>query len=324
MIIKIDFISQGRCLGRFIIQTASLLLFIFFSSCDKDEITTEVINKTVDITIDNQNLKMTNSSISSNENCDGVFVSCRYYKNEDMGFRLEFWMNKKGILRSIRLYDYRKNGYVSETSNFNPTDLMTISNFKYDETTNYLHFDFNGELIRETFSNELNIAKPRKYIKGVVDIKDLLKTKCESYSSNLTFISNNLTFSTNLPFGNFDPGLKINPYQFYFYSENGYRTIFKSANDLWNLNKGTYTFNQNTIENRIDLEKYIGIYRFSQLWISDESDWKKFQTAGSYTILDHIVINGQKITKGEMNLQVYDNKTLKYNITNAKFEVAGF
>ena len=321
---KSNIISRCIRFKRFLIKTISLLLFLFFFSCDKDEISTEVITKTLDIKIDNENLKITNTSISSNENCDAIFVSSRYYKNDDNGFRIEFWLNKKGILRSIRVYDYRNRSYVFETANFNPKGLMAISNFKYDEAANYLHFDFNGDLIQETYSGELNVAKSRKHIEGVVDIKNVKKTTCESYSSNLNFVSNDLNFSTNIPVGSFDSNLKTNPYQFYFYSDNGYRIIFKSTNNLWDLDKRTYTFDQNTIENRIDLEKYIGIYRFTQIGMSEENEWKKHQTSGNYTILDHKIINGEKVTKGEFNLQVFDNGILKHNITNAKFEVTGF
>jgi hypothetical protein len=324
MISKLKIISRGSYFERFLIKTVSFLLILFFFSCDKDEVSTEAVTKTLDITIDNQNLKITNSSISSNENCDAIFVSCRYYKNDDNGFSIEFWLNKKGTLRSIRVYDYRNRGYVFETANFNPKGLMAISNFKYDETTKYLHFDFNGELIQETYSGELNVEKARKHIEGIVDIKDVKKTKCDSYSSNLNFVSNDLNFSTIIPVGSFDSKLKINPYKSYFYSDNGYRIVLKSSKNLWNLDKETYTFDQNTVENRIDFEKYIGIYRFTQIGLSEENEWKKYQTAGSYTILEHTTINGEKVTKGEFNLQVFDNGTLKYNITNAKFEVVGF
>lgn len=118
--------------------------------------------------------------------------------------------------------------------------------------------------------------------------------------------------------------MKINPYQFYFYSDNGYRTIFKSQIDLWNLKKGIYNFDQNSIENKIDFEQYIGNARATQLlWIRDV-DWKKHQTSGSFTILEHIIINGEKVTKGEMNLQVYDNGVLVYSILNGIFETSSF
>jgi len=55
-----------------------------------------------------------------------------------------------------------------------------------------------------------------------------------------------------------------------------------------------------------------------------EIDWEKHKTRGSYTIVEHVIINGQKVTRGEMNMQVYDNGVLIHNITNGKFEVPGF
>jgi len=42
-------------------------------------------------------------------------------------------------------------------------------------------------------------------------------------------------------FGSYDTGLKTNPYQYYFYSDNGYRTIIKSKVDLWNFKKKVLT-----------------------------------------------------------------------------------
>jgi len=321
---KTNIISRGSCFERFLIKTSLLILFIFLFACNKEEIEIPTITKSIKIRIDNENLNITNSLISSNESCDALFVSCRYYRNDDKGFYIEFWLNKKGNLKSIRIYDYRNKSYVFETPNFNPKGLMSISNFNYDEASNYLHFDFNGDLIQETFSGELNVEKARKHIEGVVEIKDVRKTKCESYSSNLNFVSNDLNFSSIIPVGSFDSKLKINPYQFYYYSNNGYRVTLKSANDLWSLKKGTYSFEKNAIENRIDLEKYIGIYRFTQLGLSEENDWKKFETSGSYTIKEHVIINGQKVTKGEFNMQVYDNGALLHTINNGNFEVTGF
>jgi len=36
-----------------------------------------------------------------------------------------------------------------------------------------------------------------------------------------------------------------------------------------------------------------------------------------------VLINGKKVTKGEMNLQVYDNGVLIHTITNGTFEGVG-
>jgi hypothetical protein len=307
------------------------IIFICFISCNKDEIETNIINNSFDITIDNEDLKITNSSSSSNEslivcneNCNGLFVSSRYQNSKDVGFKIEFQLTKSGSLVNIMLADFRNGNSQFESADFNPTGLMTISNFSYDETKKYLHFDFKGELVEVHIGDNFDVDRKRKQIEGSITITDVKNAECTNFISDLSFKTDNLNFLTNVPAATHEWNLNTNPYQFYFYSDNGYRTIFKSKVDLWNLEKGIYIFDQNNIENRIDFEQFIGNFRATQLVINREVDWKKYQTTGSYTITDHQIINGEKVTKGEFNLKVYDDAFLKYNITNAKFEVTGF
>jgi hypothetical protein len=300
------------------------LIFVFFISCSKDEIVTDTISKSLDITIDNKNLKITNTSISSNENCNGLFVTCKYESPTDNGFRIQFSLNKNGAIKNITLVDYHNGNAQFESADFNPTGLITISNFNYDEAKKYLHFDFKGELVELNIVEKFDVDRKRKHIEGAITITDVKNTECTSFSSDLSFKTSNLNFSTSTTIAKHVLNLNTNPYQFYFYSDNGYRSIFKSKTDLWNLEKGTYTFDQNSLENRIDFEQYIGNFRATQLVFIRDIDWKKHQTTGSYTITEHQIINGLKVTKGEFNLQVFDNEILTYDIKNAKFEVIGF
>ncbi|MBG6112001.1 hypothetical protein IWX84_002896 [Flavobacterium sp. CG_9.10] len=324
MVILKNIISRNKIFERLSITTVLSLILALFISCAKDEIFINTISKSLEISIDNENLKLTNSSISSNESCNNVFVSCRYESPKDAGFRIEFRLTKSGALRNIRLFDYRNGNSHFESADFNPKGLIAITNFSYDETKKYLHFDFKGELLEQAYGDELDVAKKRKFVEGSITITDVRNTQCTSFTPNLIFETTNLRFLSNDNFGSNDSTLKTNPYQFFFYSDNGYRTIFRSNKDLWNLEKGTYTFDQNTIENRIDFEQYIGIFRATQLlWIRD-IEWKKFQTSGCYTIKEHVMINGLKVTKGEMALQVYDNGILLYSSNNGTFEVTGF
>lgn len=324
MIRNINSFSRSICINRLTTITLLTLFFAFLISCSKDETVPDTISKSLDITIDNEDLKITNSSISSNENCNGLFVNCKYESPKDNGFRIEFSLKKNGALKNITLMDYRNGNAQFGSADFNPTGLMAITNFSYDETKNYLHFDFKGELLEQSLNNELDVDKKRKHIEGSITITDIKNTKCTSFISDLSFKTNNLIFLTNNTFAKHDLEAKTNPYQFSFYSDNGYRTVFKSKNDLWNLEKGTYTFDLNNIENRIDFEQYIDDFRSTQLLLIREADWKKHQTTGSYTITEHQIINGLKVTKGEFNLQVFDNGISTYNITNVKFEVIGF
>jgi hypothetical protein len=92
--------------------------------------------------------------------------------------------------------------------------------------------------------------------------------ECKAFLPTVQFKTPTITFTGTRANATYDPSLNTNPYIHRFYSNNGYRAIIKSKVDLWNLDKGTYTFDQNTIENRIDLEQYTGIFRATQLlWI---------------------------------------------------------
>lgn len=306
---------------RILVSIFSLLFF----SCDKDDIQKEEITSSFEIKIDNDQFKFTNGSVGAIENCERISVGVQSDKSAKENFTIVINLLKNGGIGNVQLFDYRFNNNPYETPDFKTDGLLTISNFEYDEAKKYLHFEYEGELLKvETDFNSLDKNQPRKKIKGVVTINNIKSVKCNTFISQLNFKTNTLKFVTNRHLASYDSGLKLNPYQFFFYSDNGYRTIFRSNKDLWILDKGTYAFDQNTLENRIDFEQYTGIFRATQLlWIRPQ-DWKKFQTSGSYTITEHVIINGTKVTKGQMNLQVYDNGLLIYNISNGTFEVTGF
>jgi hypothetical protein len=309
---------------RFLIKATSLLLLLFIASCDNEEVIKEEIVNSLDIKIDNEYLKLVNSRMGSNESCESLFFSCSYQNNQNPGFRIEFSLNKNGALKNITLFDYRNRNTHLESADFNPKGLMTISNFTYDETKKYLHFDFKGHLLKQSYFEELDTDKERKYIEGSVTSNNVRTTECTSTIPKLNFVTTDFNFFSTIYFGEYDSKLVNNPFQLYFYSDNGFRAIIKSKIKLPNLAIGTYKFDQNTIENRIDFDQYVGVFRATQLLYVRDIDWKKYQTAGSYTILEHTTINGYPATIGEMNLQVYDNGVLLYNIKNGKFVLSDF
>ncbi|OAB31484.1 hypothetical protein SAMN05444395_101518 [Flavobacterium fryxellicola] len=323
---KTNTIAQTTNLSRFLMQIASLVLFLFLLSCEKEETIDKVIEQSIELQIENEKFKLENESFVVNENCNTIFVSFIYDRGKnEPHFIFELSITKKGIVRKISYTRFGESTKPFDTPDFNLRGLLSVNNFVYDESTKYLNFDFSGELLEvETNIASLDQPQKRKKINGKIIVNKLKATTCTSFISDLNFKTNTYTFSTNHHAGSHDPNLKVNPYDFRFYSDNGYRAIIKFSKDLWNLDKGTYAFEQNTLENRIDLEKYIGIFRATQLlWVRD-IDWKKFQTSGSYTIKEQVMINGLKVTKGEMNLQVYDNGMLLYTVGNGKFEVVGF
>jgi hypothetical protein len=324
MINKTNPIAQSKYFGRFLMKTAYLTVFLLFFACDKEEVENKSTDKFATIAMDGKLYNVESKFIGCNENCDYLYAMIQYYKNDKEYFTIEFRFTKKGAIRNIALAGYSTNSIFYETADFNPTALMKITNFEYDEAKSYLHFDFDGDLLEYSHSDELDINKGRKHIKGELTIKNVIKTSCTTAINDLTFEIPNLKFLNTLHLGGFNPKLKINPYQVEFNSDNGYRVIMKSNSDLWNLKEGTYVFTENTVENRIDFEQYIGIFRATQTSLVREIDWKKHQTSGNYTIREHVVINGVRVTKGEFNLKVFDNGVLKDNIVNAKFEIVGF
>lgn len=319
-------LSRNICFEKVILQI-TLLLFLGISiSCDKDEITNKVIEQSIDLQIENEKFKIVNESFVVNENCNTIFVSLIYDKGKnEPHFIFELAITKKGILRKVSYTRFGESTSPFDTPDFNLKGLFTVDNFVYDESSKNLSFNFSGELVKvETNTPLLDVPQKRKKINGKIISNKVKATTCTSFISDLHFETNNLTFATNFNAGSHDPNLPANQYNFRFFSNNGYRAIIKSKVDLWNLDKGTYTFDQNTLENRIDLDQYVGIFRATQLlWIRPQ-DWKKFQTSGSYTIKEHVIINGLKVTRGEINMQVYDNGMLLHTINNGTFEVTGF
>jgi hypothetical protein len=326
MVNKINTITQSKDLERFLMKVGSLVLFLFLFSCEKEEVVVKVIEQSIELQIENEKFKLENETFVVNENCNSIFVSFIYDRGKnEPHFIFELSITKKGVVRKISYTRFGESTKPFDTPDFNLKGLLSVNNFVYDESKKYMNFEFSGELLEvETNIASLDQPQKRKKINGKIIVNKLKATTCTGFISDLNFETNIYTFSTNYHAGSHDPTLKVNPYNFRFYSDNGYRTIVKSSKDLWALDKGTYTFEQNTLENRIDLEQYTGIFRATQLlWIRTQ-DWKKFQTSGSYTIKEHLMINGLKVTKGEMNLQVYDNGVLLHSVSNGKFEVLGF
>jgi len=314
--------SRRKFFERIFIRMSLLFLFIFLFSCTKDE-EIVIINQSLNIQIENKKFQLINDNFLAEETCSDLLINVSY-ENSENNLKIGFVLSKNGDLKLISLIDWKSSNFY-HSPDFNPLGLLSITNFKYDEVNRHLHFDFDGELIKTIDDNDnLDTNKERLKIKGTFTINNIKSKECISYKPELTFEVPELKFVTTTMDGAFNPARYPNPYVFRFYSNNGYRILIQTKYDLWNLEKGTYNFDQSSLENRIDFEKYIGIFRATQLLSIRDIDWKKYQTLGNYTILEHQIINGQKVTKGEFNFQIFDNGVSKHNITNAKFEVIGF
>jgi len=318
--------SQSDSFRRGVLKIVVVFAAFFICSCNDNEVEPPT-ERLLTIKFGEKNYKGVNASVAAAKDCERLSIVYSYDK-PDGHFAIIFDILKNGALHKATFVDYTLKGGDNsfDTADFNPVALLKITNFKYDEATNYLHFEYSGELIkiRSDFYDIDKIA-PRIDIQGVVTIKDLTDYECKTFLPTAQFETPTITFTGTKANATHDPSLSSNPYVHRFYSNNGYRMFFNLKNDFWSFEKGkTYKFDQNTIEDRIDFDQYIGAFRATQLlWIKDV-EWKKYQTAGSFTILEHKIVNGIKVTKGEMNLQVYDNGVLIHNIVNGTFEASSF
>jgi hypothetical protein len=306
-----------------------LILVVLFFSCCSDNDNKDELDKIVNITIGNENFVVNDQiQISSNENCNNVFVSARYNtpKNADLGFRVNFRITKNGILDNITLLNSRESGKEYQTANFNAESTMVIKNFEYNPTTKYLAFEFEGNLFEEDGNLfTLDVPQPQKFIKGNVKIKNVLDKACNAALYLINFETSNLKFYTTASLGTKNLNLPINQHKTDFFSSNGFRITINSDTDLWDLPIGQTNFDTTTIENYFGFEKYIGNLRATQLgWIRPQ-DWQVYTTSGNYIIQEHVTeYGGQKVTKGVFTMNVYENGNLLYTIDNKKFQVVSY
>lgn len=317
--------SQSDSFERFFLKIVVLFVAFFMYSCndDKEEPATE---RLFTIQLGDINYKGVNKSVAAIKNCERLSIATSYDK-PDGHFSIDFDILKNGALHKVTLVDYTRGGDNNfETADFNPVALMKITNFKFDEATNYVHFEYSGEVIQVQYNpSDAYKTFPRRYIQGVITITNLENYKCNTFLPTAQFETPSITFIGTRANATRDPSLNRNPYVHRFYSNNGYRMFFNLKDDFWNFEKGkTYKFDQNTIENRIDFQHYTGRLRATQTFDYEDSDWNKFETAGSYTILEHKIVNGIKVSKGEMNLQVYDKGVLIHNVVKGTFEGRSF
>ncbi|SHG59462.1 hypothetical protein SAMN05444372_107191 [Flavobacterium micromati] len=318
--------SQSDSFVRGLLKIVAVFAAFFISSCN-DDLVEPATERLFTIQLGDKNYKLVNKWVGATKDCERLSIGF-LYDQPDGHFGIDFNILKNGALHKATLVDFSLTGgqNLFDTADFNPVALMKITNFKYDEATNYVHFEYSGEVLQviSRSSAAANGSFARRFIRGVVTITNLDDYKCNTFLPTMQFETSGLLFTGTNFFGTHNPSLSSNPYRHIFYSNNGYRAIFSLKNNFGNLDKGkTYSFDQSTIENRIDLQKHIGSFRATNSNYNPIEDWKKFQTSGSYTIKEQVIINGKKVTKGEMNLQVYDNGMLIHTITNGTFEGVG-
>ena len=318
-------LSQSSGFERVFLKAIILFISIFIFSCNEDPVEPE-IERLFELQLGDKKYKFVNDWVSAIEDCERLSIGVMI--DQSFGhFGIDFNILKNGALAKATLVDYSMMGGDNdyETANFNAVASMKITNFKYDEVKKYVHFEYSGKLLKINRPGNPDRIFPSKYIKGVVTITNLDEYKCNTFLPTARFETPTITFTGVRANAQYESSLSTNRFTHLIYSNNGYRMFFKLKDDFWSFEIGkTYKFDQKTIENRIDLEQYIGRLRATQNLYNEQVDWKKFQTAGSFTILERKMVNGIKVTKGEMTIEVYDNGVLIHSILNGIFETSSF
>ncbi|MBC7864916.1 MAG: hypothetical protein IAF38_18215 [Bacteroidia bacterium] len=305
-----------------------LLVFLLIA-CKEDEVNVS-FTKLVELTVDNQSYMLVDEVVSSNENCESVFVSASFVNAEKRKFRISFHLKKTGALTQASIDVYPEISGVIEvlaTPTFNPRSIFSVTNFKYDAASKYLYFEFEGEVMEENRRiDKLDIPQARKYMKGKVEIKDVKTSNCSIDAlSKLSFSTDNLQFLTSITSARIQTNPVVpNRFTSAFYADNGFKISFMNNDNFGDVPLGTYTFTENTLENIIKFEKYIGIPYYSQIGMVHEQDWKVYQTAGSYTIKEQLKVGTTKVTKGLLNLKVSDSGVFQYQLVDIPYELTSF
>lgn len=299
-----------------------LIFLLFVSSCSKEEVVKIPLNT---VTIDGNKVQLQSNSMYGNENCNSIFAFIDYSSTNDLGFRVSFNLNKRGEITNIRLTT-DKSSVIYESADFNPSSILKITNFVYKPESNFITFDFEGDLVKVNFNeSDADNIHSTKYIKGKFTTNKLGKSDCSNVENDLNFAVPTLKFGTVKWHKTASTGANVKtPFQTRFFSDNGFEISFQNDTDLWNVPLGQYNFNVSSTQNRVEFKKYIGNVRATQLLWIRPIDWKIYQTSGNYVITQKIIVRGKKVINGTLSMKVLENGIEVYDIKNGSFSITGF
>lgn len=260
--------------------TPFLVAILLVSACNNEE---EFVTAPVNlITLDNKSYNVTEKGICGNTNCNSIFAFIDYSSTDDLGFRVSFHLNKRGEITNIRLTT-DKSSVIYESADFNPSFILKITNFVYKPESNFITFDFEGDLVKVNFNeSDADNIHSTKYIKGKFTTNKLGKSDCSNVENDLNFAVPTLKFGTVKWYKTASTGANVKiPFQTRFFSDNGFEITFQNDIDLWNVPLGLYNFNESSTQNRVEFKKYIGNIRATQLLWIRPIDWKIYQTSGN-------------------------------------------
>jgi hypothetical protein len=301
-----------------------LLVIVLNFGCSNDSIIEENIelienpNK-IDLKINGLNSNENIVEISSYFSCDRdlnvTVTSKRNFVTDDL---IVMNLTKDGTLKSVYYVD--KSGHSRQdyySPDFIPSSTITISEFEFIDNTK-LKFKFSGQVFKKKHS--LLVTNETMTIEGTVEIKKFIDSQCNTFVNYMT-LNNDIKLSNISRINQNDQQNSIVSYE--GTSLNGYNIVLKNLKQsLIEMPLGTYSFSNNSINEKIEFRKYIGIPKSFSTTILIPTDWTLYETQGSFTITEKTTINGFQVVKLKLNFVAKQNGTVEYIFNNSDFITA--
>jgi hypothetical protein len=301
-----------------------LLIIILNLGCSNDAIAEENIelienpNK-IDLKINGltttENISKINSYFSCDRDLNVTVLSKKNNLTEDL---IVINLTKDGELKSVYFADksgnFRQDYYSPD---FIPSSTVTISEFEFTDNTR-LKFKFSGKVFKKNY----NLLAPNETIsiEGNVEIKKFDNSQCNTFV-NYMMLNNNIKLSNiSRIYKNNQQNSTIS---YEGTSLNGYNIVLKNLNqNLIQMPLGTYSFSNNSLTEKIEFRKYIGVPKSFSTTALIPDDWSLYETQGSFTITEKTIINGFPVVKLKLNFTATKNGTVEYTFTNSDFVTA--
>lgn len=231
---------------------------------------------------------------------------------------IRFNLTKEGELKYVYFAD--KSGNFTKdyySPDFVPSSTITIINFEFSENA-MLKFKFSGEV----FKLKHNHLEPNETIQidGSVEIETFLPNSCDVFVNYIN-LNNNIKFS-NIS-RRVDPNQQIGSIRYEGNSLNGFNINIKNLNQyLPDMPIGTYQFSNNSVTEKIEFRKYIGVPKSYSTSFLIPTDWLLYETEGSFTIVEKTTVNGFQVVKLKLNFTASLNGTVEYSFSDAEFVTA--
>lgn len=307
---------------------------LFLLSCGNNP-TVDVENSDItEISINHKVYKIASEKIIATETPDMILIAIPYANRTSIIDEMGFYFYKNGALARVYLRNTEEEGILYGANDFEPHKFLHIKNFKFDEITQNIFFEYDGQLLLSS-NEKYNI----KYDPKTISVKGKIKLKTTKSSISrlmpfANFQSSTIDFKTIeqklfLKLNSEYPMEALERYDFYYnyISDNGYRLVFKNNRKLDNLSVGTViSFDEKATRNCMYLMKFVGKPRASQEQYLIDEDWIAYPCKGSLRITEQIpqLAGDEKRTKGIFNIEVYNDGKVIHRIDNGTFNIAHY